>query len=115
MALPKSMLLVKPWQYRNVYSHGKRVRGKDFSLICLPNNTAQNRLGVSVHGVKLAVRRNRIKRIVREFFRQNREIIEPASDVVFAVRPGFAYDSPQEISLAVRKLLEGKAGKKLRA
>ncbi|HIJ79261.1 MAG TPA: ribonuclease P protein component [Deltaproteobacteria bacterium] len=108
------MLLTKSWQYRNVYSQGQRVRGKEFSLICLPNSAGHNRLGVSVHGVKLAVRRNRIKRIVREFFRQNREVITPASDVVFAVRSGFAYATPQEISLAVRKLLEDQAGRRIR-
>ena len=104
-ALSKAMLLVKPWQYRLVYDQGKRVRGHNFSLIYLPNSTAGNRLGISVHGVKQAVQRNRIKRIIREFFRHNQNFIEPSSDVVFAVRPGFVPDSPREIEVAVRTLL----------
>ena len=104
-ALPKSMLLVKPWQYKLVYDQGKRVRGQNFSLIHVPNSTAGNRLGISVHGVRQAVQRNRIKRIIREFFRHNREFIEPFSDVVFAVRPGFVPKSPQEVEAAVGALL----------
>lgn len=104
-ALPKAMLLVKPWQYRMVYEQGKRVRGQNFSLIYVPNSTAGNRLGISIHGVRQAVQRNRLKRIIREFFRYNRDFIEPFSDVVFAVRPGFVPNSPQEVEAAVQALL----------
>ena len=104
-ALSKAMLLVKPWQYRLVYEQGKRVRGHNFSLIYLPNSTAGNRLGISIHGVRQAVQRNRLKRIIREFFRQNQAFMEPFSDVVFAVRPGFVPDSPLEVASAVGALL----------
>lgn len=104
-ALPKAMLLVKPWQYRLVYDQGKRVRGQNFTLIHVPNSTAGNRLGISIHGVRQAVRRNRIKRIIREFFRHNRAFIEPFSDVVFAVRSGFIPNSPREVEAAVGALL----------
>ncbi len=110
-ALAKAMLLVKPWQYKKVYDQGKRVRGRNFSLIYLPNSTTGNRLGISIHGVRQAVQRNRIKRIIREFFRHNQEFIEPSSDVIFAVRPGFVPDSPREVETAVRTLLaRGKGG-----
>ena len=105
-ALPKELLLAKPWQYKRVYSQGKRLRGQNFSVIFLANGLTDSRLGISVHGVKHAVRRNRMKRIIREFFRQNRNFLEPASDVVFAVRSGFACDSPGEIAEAVGKLLK---------
>lgn len=103
--LSKDLWLVKPWQYRKVYDSGKRVRGKNFSLIYLPNSIAGNRLGISIHGVRQAVQRNRIKRVIREFFRQNQRFIEPSSDVVFAVRSGFVPDSPREVEAAVRTLL----------
>jgi ribonuclease P protein component len=104
-ALAKAMLLVKPWQYKMVYDQGKRVRGQNFSLIHVPNSLAGNRLGISIHGVRQAVQRNRIKRIIREFFRHHRDFIEPCSDVVFAVRPGFIPDSPREVEAAVQALL----------
>lgn len=112
-ALPKALLLVKPWQYRMVYEQGRRMRGQHFSLIHVPNGATGNRLGISVHGVRQAVQRNRIKRIIREFFRHNREFIEPFSDVVFAVRAGFAPNSPREVEAAVQALLARRpAGKK---
>lgn len=112
-ALSKAMLLVKPWQYRLVYDQGKRVRGQNFTLIHVPNSSTGNRLGISVHGVRHAVQRNRIKRIIREFFRHNQAFIEPFSDVVFAVRPGFVPNSPQEVEAAVQALLDRhRAGKK---
>ncbi|MDG4475235.1 ribonuclease P protein component [Thiovibrio frasassiensis] len=103
--LSKDMLLVKSWQYKKVYDQGKRLRGQNFSLIYVPNHTAGNRVGISVHGVRQAVQRNRIKRIIREFFRHNPAFIEPFSDVVFAVRLGFIPDSPREVEVAVRTLL----------
>ncbi|MFH1020417.1 MAG: ribonuclease P protein component [Pseudomonadota bacterium] len=104
-ALFKAMLLVKPWQYGKVYDQGKRVRGQNFTLIHVPNSIDGTRLGISIHGVRQAVQRNRIKRIIREFFRHNRDFIEPFSDVVFAVRSGFVPKSPREVEAAVRTLL----------
>ncbi|MGV1100967.1 ribonuclease P protein component [Thiovibrio sp. JS02] len=99
------MLLRKSWQYKKVYDQGRRVRGQEFSLIFLPNNAEACRLGISIHGVRPAVRRNRIKRVIREFFRFNRTFMTPSADVVFAARSGFSLDSPQEVNAAVRALL----------
>ncbi len=103
--LPKTSLLVKPRQYQAVYRNGRRLRGEWFSLIIMANGLEKSRLGISVHGVKRAVRRNRIKRIVREFFRTNKDIITPPADIVFAVRKEFSLNSPQEIKQAVTALL----------
>jgi ribonuclease P protein component len=108
LALPKSSLLRKPREYKNVYNRGRRVRGERFTIIHAPNGNEGNRLGISVHGVKRAVTRNRIKRIIREFFRLNRSFITPASDIVFAVRSGFSADSPAEIKDQVDRMFSAK-------
>jgi len=105
MALPKSLLLSRPWQYKKVYAGGKRVRGPGFSLIFLTNEVGRSRLGISVHGAGQAVRRNRIKRIIREFYRRDPEFIGQSMDVVFAVRSEFSLDSPAEVEVAVRGAL----------
>ena len=107
LALPKSLLIRHPWEYRKVYQDGKRLRGPQLTIIHLANGGTDNRLGISVHGVKAAVRRNRIKRIIREFFRLDRHFIDPAADVVFAVRPGFDLDSPLEVRQLVERMLRG--------
>jgi ribonuclease P protein component len=107
LSLPKTSLLRKPWEYKNVYNGGQRLRGDRFTIIHAANGSEASRLGISVHGVKRAVKRNRIKRIVREFFRLNRSFITPAADIVFAVRNGFTPDSPTDIKHLVEQLLNG--------
>ena len=103
--LPKAALLSKPEEFQAVYRNGKRLRGIEFSLIFIPNGLQINRLGISVHGVKKAVQRNRIKRIIREFYRLNRQFISPPSDIVIAVRSGFPPSSPQDVDRVVKPLL----------
>lgn len=72
--LPKDSLLSKPWQYQAVYRHGRRQWGKGLTLIYVDNDQGQDRLGISVSGQKLAVRRNRIKRLIKEYYRHNRAL-----------------------------------------
>jgi len=118
-SLPKAYLLRKKSDYDNVYRHGKRVHGENFSLILLPNNLAHNRLGISIHGqLKGAAKRNRIKRIIREFFRLNKGFLQgkcsercelPFVDVVITVRKGFSLESPADFAGAVSHLLESRS------
>lgn len=107
LTLPKRLLLRRPWEYRRVYASGQRLRGARLTIVYLANGSEENRLGISIHGVKSAVRRNRIKRIVREYFRLNRCFMTPAADVIFAVREGFAPDSPGAVKELVDRLLAG--------
>jgi len=115
LSLPKAYLLRKKSEFNNVYQHGKRVHGENFSLILLPNGIAHNRLGISIHGqLKGAVKRNRIKRIIREFFRINKRFLQeksskscelPYMDIVITVRKGFSFENPAEVAGAVSRLL----------
>ena len=117
-SLPKACLLRKKSEFDTVYRHGKRVHGAHFSLILLPNYEAHNRLGISIHGqLKGAAKRNRIKRIIREFFRLNKNFLQehgsgsgklPYMDIVVTVRQGFSLNSPQEVTEAVDRLLRTK-------
>lgn len=104
-SLPKTACIKKPWEYREIYSKGQRLRGDHFSLIWRASDLAEARLGISIHGVGQAVRRNRLKRIIREFFRLHRHLIVPPVDLVFTVRDGFVPASPAAVAEAVRRLL----------
>jgi ribonuclease P protein component len=98
-------LVRKGWEFEHVYRLGKRLHGEGFSLIYHVNDLGWNRLGISINGkIKGAVKRNRIKRIVRESFRLNREWYPPDADIVFTVRPGFSLGSPSAVSQAVSHL-----------
>lgn len=113
-SLPKTVCITKPWEYREVYSKGQRLRGDHFSLIWRENGQQEARLGISIHGVKQAVRRNRLKRIIREFFRLHRQLIVPPVDLVFTVRDGFVPDSPAAVAAAVRRVLAQQPAKAFR-
>jgi ribonuclease P protein component len=116
LSLPKAYLIRKKSEYNKVYRHGKRVHGENFSLILLPNNLAHNRLGISIHGqIKGAAKRNRTKRIIREFFRLNKDFLQeksskscelPFMDIVITVRKGLRLKNPAEVAEALSCLLE---------
>ncbi len=103
--LPKSCLLRKTREFNQVYRCGKRLRGKGFALIYLVAEQPCSRLGISVQRkAGNAVRRNRIKRLVRETFRLHRDIFPRSSDIVFAVRPEFSLAAMQDVRDAVTEL-----------
>jgi ribonuclease P protein component len=78
------------------------LRGSGFALIYLAGAGETSRLGISVHRkVGNAVRRNRIKRIVRETFRLHRDIFPGSSDIVFTVRPQFSVNGMPALRDAV--------------
>ncbi len=104
-ALPKSSLLKKSAEFNQVYRRGNRLRGKGFTFIYLTGDQPVSRLGISVsRKVGNAVRRNRIKRIIRETFRQRREIFPRSSDIVIAVRPEFSLAGMHDVYSAVAGL-----------
>ncbi|MDJ0622777.1 MAG: ribonuclease P protein component [Desulfocapsaceae bacterium] len=100
--LPKTCLLRKNKEFEQVYKQGKRIHGDGFTLLYDNNQRGYSRLGISIHRqVKGAVRRNRIKRIIRESFRLDRDKYPLSADIVVAVKPAFSIDSPRDITRAV--------------
>ena len=105
--LPKERLLRKTQEFSIVYRRGSRLRGKGFSLVVLANNLSYSRLGISVHGrIRGAVRRNRIKRIIRENFRLHRNLFPGSCDIVFTVAPNFSLPTTEAVKEALAGLSE---------
>jgi ribonuclease P protein component len=69
--LPKDARLRKSAEFRLVYNEGKRFEGRLVTVFVLPTGLAQHRLGITASRKmsRLAVKRNRAKRLLREAFR----------------------------------------------
>ena len=85
---PRSCRLTSRRQFISVYEKGRRVSSSSLVLFGLPNSCGECRLGITVtRKIGSAVRRNRIKRVLRDIFRRNRAAMSPALDVVINARP----------------------------
>ena len=103
--LQKHHLLRKGWEFEQAYKQGKRLHGEGFTLIFHQNQLDHSRIGISVHRqIKGAVKRNRIKRIIRESFRLHRDLYPQCADIIFAVRPDVTLGSTADINQAVAAL-----------
>jgi ribonuclease P protein component len=69
--LPKDASLRKSAEFRAVYDRGRRFDGRLVTAFVLPTRLEQHRLGITASRKmsRLAVKRNRAKRLLREAFR----------------------------------------------
>jgi ribonuclease P protein component len=98
----KADRILKRGEYIALSKSGKKVQNDEFIAYFLPARHDQSRLGVTVtKKVGQAVERNRIKRIVREFFRINRHRLSGRWDInIIAKRQSAGIPS----KMAVRSL-----------
>ncbi len=85
---PKSFRLTKAVEFRRVYNEGKVVRSDAFVLFYLTGEGDKPaRVGITVtRKFGKAVRRNRIKRLIREAFRLLHPSLVRETDIVINVR-----------------------------
>ena len=69
--MPKDARLRKSAEFRLVYGEGKRFEGRLVTVFVLSTGLSQHRLGITASRKmsRLAVKRNRAKRLLREAFR----------------------------------------------
>ena len=90
LTLPGSLRLKTQRDFRSVYGRGRRASGDWVTVVVWPRRAGEvpaPRLGLSVskeHGG--AVRRNKLKRVLREAFRLERDRMPPNCDVVLIPR-----------------------------
>jgi ribonuclease P protein component len=100
--------LRKRFEFRRLRDVARRVHTRSFVLLIARSEQPQSRLGVTVsRQVGNAVRRNRVKRLLREAFRQQRSLFPDACDLVVIAKSG----SSTTLSLAdVSRELEQASG-----
>jgi ribonuclease P protein component len=91
--------LRKRFEFRRLRDEGRRVHTRSFVLTIARGEHPHARLGITVsRQVGNAVRRNRLKRLLREAFRTQRALLlPPASDLVVIAKTGCRVDSLADV------------------
>lgn len=91
-----SRSLKENYLFRRLYRRGDSLANAYFALYARKNNSAENRMGITVSGkMGCAVRRNKVRRRIREIYRLNEERFIPGFDFVVVARTR-AMDAPYE-------------------
>ena len=79
----KEERILKRAEFINLNLHGKRYYTKNFVVILRQNKSDITRLGITVSKrFGNSVKRNRVKRLIREFFRLNKQQAPKGYDIV---------------------------------
>jgi len=110
-SFPKTEHILKTREFREIYNNGRSFRRDQFVFYCRPNGLGRRRIGFSIssRNVKLAVRRNRIRRMFKEIYRKVRPQLIDCIDMVIVARrdPGKKFgceDYRKIFDLAVKNL-----------
>ena len=99
--------LRKRQQFLNAFKTGIRKESRNFTCILVENGLPWRRLGLTV-GKRNgnAVQRNRIKRLLREYFRRNKALFPDSTDIVISARNGAARINYTELNQELTGLLQ---------
>lgn len=91
-AFPKTERLLKRADFLKLSRSGKKIQTRFFIAAVLGGTTESNRIGITVSKrVGNAVERNRIKRLVREYYRNRKEILSGNQDINIIARKYVKY------------------------
>lgn len=106
--MKKTVSIKSNREFVRVYKKGKFFAGKYIVLYVLQNGLKINRIGITASKkIGKSVKRNRIKRLIRENYRFIEDKVKVGYDLVFVVRnsnlmPDF-YKIKKEVSYLLRK------------
>ncbi|EGV52625.1 ribonuclease P protein component [Candidatus Endoriftia persephone] len=88
LALPRNCRLLKPGDFRRVFSSGKRSADVYFTVLARNNGLGRARLGLAISKKRCrrAVDRNHLKRLIRESFRESQTLLSGMDIVVLNKR-----------------------------
>ncbi|MDI6845269.1 MAG: ribonuclease P protein component [Candidatus Saccharicenans sp.] len=98
--------------FSELFRKGRRIRGRYFHLVFMPNGLEFSRMAVVVsRKVGKATVRNRIKRWFREIFRRNKSLWPQPLDLIFIAQKEMAGSQRAEVEAeffeVARKLSSG--------
>ena len=82
--MKKTKMLKKNYEYRKVLSKGKYYSGSNIEAFILKNNSKYNFLGLAISTkIANAVKRNFIKRLIRENYKMQENSIKTGITIIF--------------------------------
>lgn len=85
--MKKTEMLKKNYEFKNVLKRGKYYSGKYIEAFFINNNSEKNKIGIAISTkIGKAVKRNYLKRIIREAYRKHEEEIKIGKSIVFLIK-----------------------------
>jgi ribonuclease P protein component len=106
----KSERVTNKSDYRAIYNQGVWGSSQHFTTITCSNKKGIRRLGITVtKKTGNAVKRNRIKRLIREFFRLNKTLFPAGHDTIVMAKRNIPPLTYQEACRELTELFSRKA------
>ncbi|MDO6562372.1 ribonuclease P protein component [Amphritea sp. 1_MG-2023] len=102
---PRQLRLLTGGDFKQVFSRASlKVSDKHLLILARPNELEHSRVGFvfSKKNIRLAVNRNRVRRIIRESFRLNQHKL-PNVDIVILARPGLGNLDNSEVQALISR------------
>lgn len=98
--------LLKSEDFIRVRKDGERLYSRSFTVFILRNTLERRRLGLSVSArVADSPGRNRVKRLIREFYRLNKGSFPDSSDILISVKTVDNIKGYRDLEEEFRKVL----------
>lgn len=102
---PHPEKLKKSWEFQRAYTKGRKYWDNYFVIYACRTQLLQTRLGITVSKkVGKSVQRNRMKRLIREAFRELKPRLLLKHDIVVVGRKAACHLSAQQVEVSLRKL-----------
>lgn len=94
---PRTLRLSAPADFQRVWKKGRKLSVPLLKVVCCENGLSHPRLGISISkkNIRLAVHRNRLKRLARTFFRTHQTTLGN-KDIVLCAYKGAEVLTPAE-------------------
>ncbi|MGB0733995.1 MAG: ribonuclease P protein component [Pontibacterium sp.] len=102
---PREVRLLTGGEFQHVFDNATlKVPDQHILLLARPSNHDHPRIGfvIAKKNVRLAVQRNRVRRIIRESFRLNQHNIPPV-DIVILARRGLADVESEDLHKLIKR------------
>jgi len=103
----KGERLLRPAEFTRVKQLGKKRFTENFTAHLLSTQNKQTRIGISASArVTNAVRRNKIKRLIREFFRLNKDSLLTSIDVLITTKKDSSKNTYSQTETELKRLFK---------